>query len=92
MKVIIFPIILYGFAAWSLKLRQEQGLLALRNRVLREIFEPRKEEETGEWIKLRGDQLHVWYCSHHVISAMKSRRFRWIGHMAHRPMVEMRST
>ena len=45
---IILPIILYGCETWSLILREERKLSVFENMVLRRIFGPRREEETGE--------------------------------------------
>jgi len=45
---IIFPVVLYGFETWSLKLREEAKLRVFENMVLRRIFGPRRDEVTGE--------------------------------------------
>jgi len=42
---------LYGCETWSLKLREERRLRVFENRVLRGMFEPRRDEVTGEWGK-----------------------------------------
>ena len=39
-----FAVVVYGCESWSLTLREE-----LRLRVLRRIFERKKDEVTGEW-------------------------------------------
>ena len=51
------------------------------NRVLRRIFGPKKNEVTGEWIKLHNEELHDLYCSPNIFRAIKSRRMRWAGHV-----------
>jgi hypothetical protein len=43
------------------------------NRVLRKIFEPKRDEVTGEWGKGHEDLNHM-YCSPHTIGVTKSRR------------------
>jgi hypothetical protein len=48
-KTIIFPVVLYGCETWSLTLRKEHGLKVFKNRVLRRIFGPKRDEVTGEW-------------------------------------------
>jgi hypothetical protein len=52
------------------------------NRVLRRIFGPKRDEETGEWRKLHSDKLHILYSSQNIIRQIKSRRMRWAGHVA----------
>jgi hypothetical protein len=53
------------------------------NRVLRRIFGPKRDEVTGEWRKLRSEELHIRYSSPNIIRQIKSRRMRWVGHVAH---------
>jgi hypothetical protein len=46
-------------------------------RVVRRIFEPRRDEVTGEWSKLHNEQLHNLYSSPNIIRQIKSRRMKW---------------
>jgi hypothetical protein len=59
------------------------------NRVLRRIFDPKRDEVTGVWIKLRNEELHNSYFSPNIIRTMTSRRMRWAGHVAQRGRREM---
>jgi hypothetical protein len=43
----ILSVVLYGCETWSLALREEHRLMVFENRVLRRIFEPRRDEVTG---------------------------------------------
>jgi hypothetical protein len=43
---------------------------------------PKRDEVTGEWIKLHNEELHDLYSSPIIIKIMKSRRMRWAGHVA----------
>jgi hypothetical protein len=52
------------------------------NRVLRRIFGPMKDEVTGGSRKLHNDELHDLYSSPSIIRIIKSRRIRWVGHVA----------
>jgi hypothetical protein len=46
-------------------LREEHKLRVLENRVLRKIFEPKKDEVTGQWRRLHNEELcyHTKYYS-----------------------------
>ena len=52
--------------------------------MLRRIFGPKRDEVTGEWIKLRNKELNDLYCSHNIFLMINSRRMRWAGHVARR--------
>jgi hypothetical protein len=56
-------------------------LLLVSNSLLRKIFGPKREED-GSWRKLHNDELHSLYCSPNIVRAIKSRRMRWVGHVA----------
>ena len=51
------------------------------NRVLRRILGPKRDEITGEWRKLRNEELNDLYCSPNIVRVIKSRRTRWAGHV-----------
>jgi len=52
------------------------------NRVLRGIFGPKGDEITEEWRKLHNEELNDLYCSTNIVRVIKSRRMRWVGHVA----------
>jgi len=61
------PAALYGFETWSLLLREEHRLSVFENRMLRQIFVPKRDEVTGEWKKLHNDELNDLYFSTNMI-------------------------
>jgi len=63
-------------------LREERKLRVFENMVLRRIFEPRRDELTGEWSRLHNEELNDLYCSSDIVRVIKSRRMRWAGHVA----------
>jgi hypothetical protein len=81
-KNIILLVVLYGCETWSLTLREEHRLGVFENRVLRRIFGPKRNEVAGEWRKLHNEELHDLYSSPSIIRIIKSRRMRWVGHVA----------
>jgi hypothetical protein len=81
-KIIILPVVLHGCETWSLTLREEHRLRVFANRVLRRIFGPKRDEVTGEWRKLHSGELHNLYSPPNIIRQIKSRRMRWVGHVA----------
>jgi hypothetical protein len=81
-KTVILPVVLYGCETWSLTLREELRLRVFKNRVLRRISGPKREED-GLWRKLHNDELHNLYSSSNIVRVIKSRRMRRARHVAH---------
>ena len=57
-------------------------LRVFENRVLRRVFGPKRDEVTGEWIKLHNEELNDLYSLSNIVRVVKSRRMRWVGHVA----------
>jgi hypothetical protein len=53
-----------------------------KNRVLRRIFGPKRDEVTGEWRRLHNEELHDLYASPNIVCLIKLRRMRWLAHLA----------
>jgi hypothetical protein len=81
-RSIILPVVLYGCESWSHTLRKECRLGVFKNKVLRRIFGPKRDEVTVEWRRLHNKELYALYSSPNIIRVMKSRRLRWAGHVA----------
>ena len=62
-RTIILPAVLFGCETWSLTMREERRQRVFENRVLRRIFGPKRDEVTGEWLKLYNEELNDLYCS-----------------------------
>jgi hypothetical protein len=58
------------------------GTRMLENRVLRRIFGLQRNGVTGRWRKLHNEELCDVYSSPSIIRIIKSRRMRWVGHVA----------
>jgi hypothetical protein len=52
-------------------LRKEHRLRLFKNRVLRKIFGPKRDEVIGEWRRLRNKQLYDLF-SPYIITVIKS--------------------
>ena len=45
-------------------------------------FGPKRDEVTGEWRKLHNEELSDLYSLPNIVRVVKSRRMRWVGHVA----------
>ena len=50
--------------------------------MLRRVFEPKRDEVTGEWRKLHNEELSDLYCSPNILRVIKWRRMRWATYVA----------
>jgi hypothetical protein len=61
---------------------KQHKLRVIQNRVLRRVFGPKREEVARGWRRLHNEELHNLYTSPCLIRMIKSRRVRWVGHVA----------
>ena len=52
----------------------ESRLRVFENRVLRRVFGAKRDEVTGEWKKLRNEELNDLYSLPNIVRVVKSRR------------------
>ena len=71
-RTIILPLVLYECETWSLTLREERRLRVFESRMLRRIFGPKRDEVTGEWIKLHNEELNDLFSSPNIFPVIKS--------------------
>jgi hypothetical protein len=87
-RTIILPVVLYGRETWSSMLMKEYRLRAFENRVLRKIFGFKRVEVVRGWRKLNNEELNSLFSSPNIITVVKSRMMRCVGHVSR--MGEMR--
>jgi hypothetical protein len=59
------------------------------NRVVKRICGPKREEVAGGWRRQHNEELHNLHVSPNAIRVIRSRRMRWVVHVA--GMGEMRN-
>jgi hypothetical protein len=64
----------------------------LENRVLKEIFGPKRDEMVRGWWKLQSEQIHSFCSSPNINITFKSRHVGWPGHLTHLGRKEMHIT
>jgi hypothetical protein len=65
--------------------------MVFKNRVLRRIFEPKREEMAGGWKRLHNEELHDFCASPNIIRVIMSRKMRWAGRVACMGAIKMRT-
>ena len=70
----ILPVVLYWCETWLLTLRDECSLRVFKNRVLRGLFGPKRDEVTGEWRQLHNEELNDLYCSPNIVQVTKIKK------------------
>jgi hypothetical protein len=61
-------------------LREKGWLRVFENRILRQIFGP-KRDANGGWRRLHNEELENLYCSPNIVKVIKSIRLKWADHV-----------
>jgi hypothetical protein len=80
-KTIILPAV-YGCETWSLTLREEHRMRMFKNKVLRRICGPKRDEVVGGRGKIHNEELHNLYALLNIIRMIMLGRMRWAVHVA----------
>jgi len=81
-RIIILPTLSCWCETCSLTLWEGHRLRVFENMVVRNIFRPRRDELTGDWRKLRSEDLHGLYYLPNNNWVIKSIIMRWARHVA----------
>ena len=71
-KTVIFPVMLHDFETWSLTLREQCRLRVFENRILKQIFGPKRDNR--ERRRLHSEELQSLYRSPNIARVIKFRR------------------
>ena len=55
--------------------------MMFENKMLRNIFGPRRDEVTGEWRRLHHEKLYHLHFVPNITRVIQSGRIRWTGHV-----------
>jgi hypothetical protein len=64
-------------------LREEHRLGVFESGVLKKIYGPKRIDVSGELRRLHNEELNDLYSSLNIIRVIKSRRMRWVRHVAY---------
>jgi len=62
-------------------LRDEIKLRVFKNRMLRNLLRPKREDLTEEWIIMYNEELYALYSSPNIFWVIKSTQIRRVGHV-----------
>jgi len=80
--LLVLLVLPYECKTLSFTLREEHRLRVLENRVTRRIYGTKREEGMRGLRRLHSEELHNLYASKNIIRMIKSRRMRWMRHVA----------
>ena len=63
-------------------MREKHTLRVFENRVLSKMFRAKREEVRRKWRTVHNEELYDLYFAPDIFRVIKSRRMRWMGHVA----------
>jgi hypothetical protein len=78
-KTIIRPIVLYGSETWAITGKMASSLVTWERKILRKIYGPKCEQ--GVWRIRTNLELQNVYRSPDIVTEIKVRRLKWLGHI-----------
>jgi|UniRef100_A0A2S2QEQ6 hypothetical protein len=77
---LIRPVVLYGPETWTLRKVEETRLAVFERKILRRIYAPCIDSDTGEWRIRHNDELKNLFQKPDIIVEITRRRLMWAGH------------
>jgi len=74
------PIITCGAETWSLREKEERKQMIFERKILKKIFGPVVDEETGEWRVRKNNESEKLFQRQNIANTIRSRRLQWAGH------------
>jgi len=66
---------------WATTKTDEKNLARFERKVLRQIFGPRRNQNTGEYERRKNEEVINMLEDPDIIATMKSKRISWAGHV-----------
>lgn len=82
---VIRPVVMYGSETWTMTVANEERLRIWERKVLRKIYGPTRDDETGTWRRKSNKELEELFGVTNIIKEIKSRRLQWAGHVRRLP-------
>ena len=77
---LIRPVVLYGSETWTLRKVEETRLAVFERKILRRIYGPYIDSDTGEWRVCHNDELKNLFQKPDINAEINRRRLMWAGH------------
>jgi hypothetical protein len=76
----IRPVVLYGSETWTLRKVEETRFAVFERKILRKIYGPYIDSDTGEWRIRHNDELKNLFQKPDIISEINRRILMWAGY------------